>query len=48
MAKVKLFGCKCERCKHIWVARTKKGKPLVCPKCKSHYWDKPQKKTKMK
>lgn len=43
MAKVKLYGFKCERCNHIWVPRNTEEKPLVCPKCKSPYWDKPKK-----
>ena len=32
-------GFQCTRCNHIWIPRNK-GKPLVCPKCKSPYWDK--------
>ena len=33
---------KCERCKHEWVPR-KKEMPIVCPRCKSPYWNKPKK-----
>jgi len=43
MGKVKITieGYKCERCSHEWVPRKKKeDKPVVCPKCKSPYWDK--------
>jgi predicted Zn-ribbon and HTH transcriptional regulator len=29
----------CERCGHEWYPRGA-GKPTVCPKCKSPYWDK--------
>ena len=29
----------CKRCAHKWILRTDK-EPLVCPKCKSPYWDK--------
>jgi hypothetical protein len=29
---------KCKRCGHLWLSR-KKGKPLVCGKCKTAYWD---------
>ena len=39
MSKLKLpeFGCK--RCNHKWIPR-KSEKPIICPKCKSPYWDK--------
>jgi len=33
---------KCLRCKHEWYKRTPE-KPIVCPKCKNPYWDKPRK-----
>jgi len=36
---VKIKGYKCGRCGHEWVPR-KKEIPVVCPKCKSPYWDK--------
>ena len=39
MGEVTLKGYICERCKHKWVPREEKNKPLVCPKCKSPYWD---------
>ena len=42
MGKIKLEGYICERCKHKWVARNK-NIPVVCPRCKSAYWDKPRK-----
>lgn len=46
MALVKLDGYRCERCEHEWLPRAGKtyGKelPLVCPKCKSPYWNKPR------
>lgn len=43
MAKVMLEGYKCERCEHTWIPReTTQGDPLVCPKCKSPYWNKPR------
>lgn len=29
---------KCLRCRHKWIQRVEK--PVVCPKCKSPYWDK--------
>ncbi|MBS3093107.1 hypothetical protein J4456_00830 [Candidatus Pacearchaeota archaeon] len=37
---IKMFECKCERCGHEWITRTEEA-PIVCPKCKSPYWDKP-------
>ena len=36
-------GFKCDRCGHKWIP-IKKNKPIICPKCKSAYWDKPRKK----
>ncbi|HDY67452.1 MAG TPA: hypothetical protein ENH85_06660 [Candidatus Scalindua sp.] len=43
MAKIKitLEGYRCERCEHEWIPRTKEY-PIICPKCKSPYWDKPK------
>lgn len=44
MGEIKLDGYICERCEHTWVSRsTSEGKPTVCPKCKSPYWDTPRK-----
>jgi DNA-directed RNA polymerase subunit RPC12/RpoP len=44
MAKIMLEGYECERCGHTWIPReTTEGDPLVCPKCKSPYWNKPRK-----
>jgi predicted Zn-ribbon and HTH transcriptional regulator len=43
MAKVKLLGFRCERCEHEWLPRDKDQEPLVCPKCKSPYWNRPRK-----
>lgn len=43
MAKIMLEGYKCERCDHEWIPReTTEGEPLVCPRCKSPYWNKPR------
>jgi hypothetical protein len=36
--RVRVYQCKCERCEHEWITR-KKGKPKVCPKCTSPYWN---------
>jgi predicted Zn-ribbon and HTH transcriptional regulator len=43
MARVEVWAWKCERCEHVWLPREKDKKPLVCPKCKSPYWDTPRK-----
>lgn len=54
MAKIKItvIGYRCERCGHEWIPRLsledlKSGKvdeaPVICPKCKSPYWDRPKK-----
>lgn len=34
--KVKRYNC--ERCSHEWQPR-KEEKPIICPECKSPYWD---------
>lgn len=41
MPEITLRGYQCSRCKHTWVPRDD-ARPLVCPKCKSPYWDKPR------
>ena len=43
MAKIDITveGYRCERCKHEWIPRTK-DYPVICPKCKSPYWDRPK------
>jgi DNA-directed RNA polymerase subunit RPC12/RpoP len=41
MAKITLQGYRCERCGHVWVKRSAtEGDPIICPKCKSPYWNK--------
>lgn len=42
MGEIKLDGYLCERCDHTWISRII-DKPVVCPKCKSPYWDVPRK-----
>jgi DNA-directed RNA polymerase subunit RPC12/RpoP len=46
VGKVTLEGYKCERCGHVWVPRkyetAKKKDPIICPKCKSPYWNRPR------
>ncbi len=44
---IKVYECQCERCGHKWITRSDEL-PIVCPKCKSPYWDKPLNKTKKK
>jgi len=41
MAVIKINGYRCERCSHQWVSRTNSTgrEPIVCPKCKSPYWN---------
>ncbi|MBS3136506.1 hypothetical protein J4401_06135 [Candidatus Woesearchaeota archaeon] len=43
MARIKLVvdGFQCERCSHKWIPRVKRY-PVICPSCKSPYWDKPR------
>jgi DNA-directed RNA polymerase subunit RPC12/RpoP len=47
MGEIKLDGYICERCSHAWVSRLTKNnskiKPVVCPACKSPYWNIPRK-----
>jgi DNA-directed RNA polymerase subunit RPC12/RpoP len=40
MGRIKTFRDKyiCERCSHEWFSRTT-GDPMVCPQCKSSWWD---------
>jgi Zn finger protein HypA/HybF involved in hydrogenase expression len=36
-------GFQCERCNHEWIGRLYKNEiPIICPKCKSAYWNKPK------
>jgi len=37
---INVYECRCERCGHNWITRTE-DLPVVCPKCKSPYWNKP-------
>ena len=40
MAIVVISGFLCERCSHKWVSRqNSRDIPIVCPKCKSPYWN---------
>ncbi len=31
----------CKRCKHTWILK-KEQEPIVCPSCKSPYYNKPK------
>ena len=42
MGEIKLDGYLCERCEHTWLGRNGSN-PLVCPRCKSPYWNTPRK-----
>ncbi len=43
MALINIQGFSCERCNHIWAPRLDSRKmPLVCPGCKSPYWNIPR------
>ena len=43
MAKVQIWGYRCERCDHEWIPRAaSQDEPKVCPKCKSPYWNTPR------
>ena len=44
MGKIMISGFKCERCNHKWIPReTTEGLPIVCPKCKTPYWNRSKK-----
>ncbi|MBI2004166.1 hypothetical protein HYS72_01745 [Candidatus Pacearchaeota archaeon] len=45
--KIKVTAYKCDRCSHKWLPRNSE-KPIICPKCKSPYWNKPRKNHKDK
>jgi ribosomal protein L37AE/L43A len=42
MPTVQVTAYVCSRCEHQWVPRSAQ-KPVICPKCKSPYWDRPVK-----
>lgn len=41
MVKVSVKGLECKRCGHKWIAR--KEEVMLCPKCKSPYWNRERK-----
>ncbi len=44
---IKVYECQCERCNHKWITRSEEL-PIVCPNCKSPYWNKPKQNKKTK
>ena len=38
------FQVECKRCGHKWIPR--KSEVMLCPKCKTPYWNIPKKKKK--
>ena len=42
MPKITLEGFECNRCNHKWIPRDINKKPIICPTCKSPYWDTPR------
>ncbi len=49
MAIIKLDGYSCDRCDHKWFPRIKIDVlPIICPKCKSPYWNTPRRQTNKK
>jgi predicted Zn-ribbon and HTH transcriptional regulator len=44
MGLIQISGFSCERCSHRWISRGNSAHaPIVCPKCKSPYWNIPKK-----
>ena len=50
MAIIQIKGYECERCNHKWCPKSINQKnsddveiPIICPKCKSPYWNRPKK-----
>ncbi len=41
MPRVMVEAFKCSRCEHVWRPRSTTDFPVICPKCKSPYWDRP-------
>ena len=44
MGVIKIDAYFCDRCTHVWMPRENSvHRPLVCPRCKSPYWDRDRK-----
>ncbi len=39
MPVITIKAFQCSRCEHIWRPRATTDFPVICPKCKSPYWD---------
>lgn len=39
---IAVMGYSCDRCAHQWVPRRNGRDPVVCPRCKSPYWNRPK------
>jgi len=37
--KIVINTCECLRCQHLWPTRLQGRKPIICPRCRSIYWD---------
>lgn len=42
MPKATVQRLKCRRCPKEWYPKPGRGRPQVCPRCKSYDWDKPR------
>lgn len=52
MPQTQVPAWECNRCGHIWVGRNWPSrddgeKPMLCPKCRTPYWDTPRKRVPM-
>ena len=55
LKKIEIFAFQCLKCDHLWIPRVElsqlkngvKEEPIICPSCKSAYWNK-QRKNKSK
>lgn len=43
---VKMDALKCLRCDNVWPPRSFNNLPVMCPKCKSPYWNRHRKNKK--
>jgi predicted Zn-ribbon and HTH transcriptional regulator len=41
MPVIKVEAYQCSRCEHVWRARSTTDFPVICPHCKSPYWNRP-------
>lgn len=46
MYRIKIDGFRCLRCGHEWLPRNITNEPVICPSCKSPYWNKPRQRKK--